>query len=126
MPIDCRIDEEDGIVYTTLTGEVDEDEIVKALSGIITSPSYRPGLDGLVDLRGHNATQSSAAVRRIAELMTRHHAEIGHSRAALVVSDELGFGLARMYQAFAQDSSIETRIFYELAEANDWLGLSDR
>jgi len=45
-------------------------------------------------------------------------------KTAIVVNETLKFGLVRMYETFAEREGIatETRPFYDLAEAAQWLG----
>jgi hypothetical protein len=43
------------------------------------------------------------------------------SRAAIVVGRELDFGIARMFQIYAEGASIEYRVFRELDSAVSWL-----
>ena len=45
-------------------------------------------------------------------------------KTAIVVNETLKFGLARMYETFAELEGIatETRPFYDMAEAVQWLG----
>ncbi len=123
MSMSCRIDPELGIVYTTLIGKVSTPEVIETLRRVIDSPDYRPGLDGLVDLRESRHAPKSDEIREVASIMVNHHEQIGHSRSALVVASDLGYGLARMYQAIAEGSSIETHIFRDMDEARHWLGL---
>jgi hypothetical protein len=43
---------------------------------------------------------------------------------ALVVSRDMDYGLARMYEAYSQDLPVQIRIFDELEEAESWMGIS--
>lgn len=125
MPIDCEIDSEAGIVYTTIVGQVSANEVIEKLAAVITSTGYRPGFNGLIDLTKSSYTPKGNEVRQIAQLLVSHNARIGHSRSALVVSRDLGYGLARMFQEMADESVIETRIFRDMTEARTWLGLNN-
>jgi len=42
-------------------------------------------------------------------------------KSALVLPADVDFGLGRMYEAQAQDLSIETRAFRTMKEAHHWL-----
>jgi hypothetical protein len=46
------------------------------------------------------------------------------SRRAFVVSSDLAYGLARMYQALTSDALHELRIIRDVHEALEWLALS--
>jgi hypothetical protein len=45
------------------------------------------------------------------------------ARRALVVPRPVLFGLARMFQAMTEGQGVEVRLFDNLAEASQWLGL---
>jgi len=40
-----------------------------------------------------------------------------------VASNDVAYGLSRMYQAFRSESPLELRVFREMDEAREWLGL---
>lgn len=123
MGITCNIDDKTGIVYTTIRGRVSTREVIETLAQTIASPNFRPGLNGLADMRESHYDLVSNDVRQIAALMAEQNQAIGPSKTAIVVSSKLAYGMARMYQAFAQDSSIETQIFDDIDEAKHWLGI---
>lgn len=120
MPVTCNIDLAAGLVFTTISGHVDTDELVRALEGCVGHRDFRPGLNGIADLRRARYDARSEDIKRLAELMAMHRDRIGSSRTAIVVSSDVAYGLSRMYQAFADDTSIQTRIFRDIDEAERW------
>ena len=121
MPIDLRIDRDAGILYTTIRGEVTVDEIVDAFNKLFQSPDFRPGLSGLADLRESRITSSLSNVRRLAELMIENRDRIGPSRTAIVVDSDIDYGMARMFEVFAEQSMAETQVFKDIDQAMIWL-----
>ncbi len=126
MPITIRIDSESGIVYTTVEGQVGIDEIIEKLTGLMDHPDFRSGLNGIADMRSSQLDTHPADIERIASLMIRFRDKIGPSKTAIVVSSKATFGMARMFQVFAEKSSIGTAIFQDMEEAGQWLGISGR
>ena len=126
MPITFRIDKKSGIVFTTMEGTVSISEIIDGLQELMTHPDFSPGLNGLVDMRNSTVNSTPEEVKRIAELMTSHREEIGISRSAVVVSKDAIFGMARMFQVFAEKSSIKTQLFRDIDEARQWLGIGEQ
>jgi hypothetical protein len=125
MPVTCEIDAESGIVHTAIQGRVRTQELVTALEAVIRRPDFRSGLNGIVDLReGGVADLHTREVKWLVDLMDRHRDQIGPSRTAIVVSTDVDYGLARMYQAYAESTSIETNIFRDLEDARRWLATS--
>ncbi len=47
------------------------------------------------------------------------------SRVAILVDNELGFGLARIYATFAGEYKDDINIFYNIDEAYEWLNPSE-
>jgi hypothetical protein len=122
MPITFRIDKESGIVYTTIDGRTNTDEIVESLESLLNNPDFKPGLNGIADLRNSEMDTFSADVKRIAGLMIEYRNKIGPSKTAVVISKDVTFGMTRVFQAFSEQSSIETAIFRDMEEALRWLG----
>jgi hypothetical protein len=122
MPITFRIDKESGIVYTTINGRTNTDEIVESLENLLNNPDFKPGLNGIADLRNSEMDTFSADVKRIAGLMIEYRNKIGPSKTAVVISKDVTFGMTRVFQAFSEQSSIETAIFRDMEEALRWLG----
>jgi len=125
MPIECRIDADEGIVFTTLSGEVGASDIIAAMEELLRRPGYRTGMIGLADLRSYTWRTEASDIRRIAQFMIANGRKIGRSRTAIVVSDDYSYGMSRMYEAFASASPIKVRIFRDMDEAVTWL-IDDR
>jgi hypothetical protein len=124
MPVTCEIDSEAGLVRTTFRGQVDIEEVVRALEDVLHRPDFRPGLNGIVDLREGDIDTQARDVKRLATMMERYRAQIGKSRTAIVVARDVTYGMARMYQAYAESTSIETMVFRSLDDAHRWLAES--
>lgn len=107
----------------TVTGKISLEEIRDVLTGVYGDPSFDPDADVLWDLRDADlAGFSSSDIRRIADLVAGSWSRGGGSRAALVVSGILDFGLARMYEMML-DSRTQgaVRVMTDLDEALAWL-----
>ena len=86
------------------------------------------GLDQLVDeglhrvvfdIRRSNETRSPDEVRAIADIVK---SRIAVGRMAVVASDDLYFGLGRMFQAFTASDGLEVGVFRDYDEAIQWMG----
>lgn len=120
MGVTCTIDSVAGIVLTTVRAPTNAKEVTDALTRVIASPEFRPGLNGVADLREATAEWTPADLRWIVAALEVHRAEILPSRAALVVSEPAVYGVARMFQAYSGATGIDTRIFDDLDEATAW------
>jgi hypothetical protein len=92
---------------------------------VIEETDWNGGTRFLWDLRDlRKGPDSSAEVRQAADLVDRSRELWAGSRAAIVVARELDFGIARMFQAFAEGIGVEYRVFRDADSAMDWLGSS--
>jgi hypothetical protein len=123
MPIDTVVDPKTGWRIHTVTGELGLDEARNALAAIYDDPQYDPDSHALWDLRDAVLSGFSAdQIRSLASYVGERWGASGRNRAALVVSRDLDFGLARMYeQLLTGRTTSEVRVFRVYSEAIDWL-----
>ena len=124
MSIDTRIDPDDGLRVHSLNGRLRFEEVRDTLEALYASPDFDPAMNALWDVRDANLTDiSSDDVRKIAQLVSGRRPKEGFSRVALVVSRDVDFGLARMYEMQLEDGSHSAvRVFRDIGEAMTWLG----
>ncbi len=122
MPIITTIDSEKGIRIHTVTGEVTADDFRTALTKVHTSPDSQSTMNGLWDLRAATGDFSTVDIDRMADFVGSQWGNIGPHKIALVVSRDVDFGLARMYeQLLEMQSTIELMVFRDSEEATRWL-----
>lgn len=93
------------------------------LSALVNSPNWETGAGQLVDHRGlivaHLTSENMQEINRI---VAKHGQKLGNGPCAFVVSDLLGFGLARMYELLGGgDIHFEINVFYTMDDAVEWL-----
>jgi hypothetical protein len=76
----------------------------------------------LIDRR-HSAPPTPEFVRMMVSALSGHGDQTGHTRVAIVVSNDVGFGMGRMAQmsAEATNAAISMRVFRTYEEAERWL-----
>jgi hypothetical protein len=84
---------------------------------------FSPGIDSIWDFR---KTTSASVTNDDLKEIARYNERIGPIRgpkwkAALVVSTDLFFGLARMFEAFADSAPNEIKVFRNMEEATAWI-----
>lgn len=123
MPITVRIDQEAGIRFTELLGDVTPDEVLSSLREVYTRPDFDPDLNVLWDMRNASVELFRfEEVKYIADFTRGHWGTSGTSRAALVVSQDVHYGLARMFEElFKSRSSSKVMVFRDREEALRWL-----
>jgi hypothetical protein len=124
MPIDTRIDPDGGLRVHSLNGRLQFEEVRDTLEELYSSPDFDPAMNALWDVRDASTADISLEdVRKIAQLVSGRRPKEGLSRVALVVSRDVDFGLARMYEMKLEDvAHSEVRVFRDIEEALTWLG----
>ena len=119
MPVNHRIDESLGIVFTTYWGVVTVEEIRAARPELLGHPGFEASVGQLADCREVTELQLSADdIRSLADFVSSK----GGGRRAIVVSTNLVFGMSRMYELWLAEGD-GVQVFRDLAEARAWLGL---
>jgi len=77
-------------------------------------------LDCLSDYREIELSATSDDMRAIANILGAN-ASFFRRRNAVVVASQAAYGMARMFEAFAEPHGLELRIFEDVAEAEAWL-----
>lgn len=121
MRFETHIDSANRIARIRITGAFDVSRFSAIVTDIMEHPDFIPGMPAVWDMReaelGHVTEQE---MRSIGD-QSQHLAERrGNARAALVVSDDFRFGMARMTQVLGKSPNLEMAIFRDLVSAEDW------
>jgi hypothetical protein len=109
-------------VTITTSGVAEPAVFTRYLEEFLADARFRPGMAVLIDHSALDARSlSTADLRTIADGVLSRDDLIGASVVAVVASDSLTFGLARMWEAFTATSQLRSRIFYSRDEALAWL-----
>jgi hypothetical protein len=121
--ISFRLHPDHGIVSTSWSGEITDDELLDSYRSLCEDSAWTPALWELLDLRA--AGLDGVTGQGLVELADLVRGALGDQleeyRTAVVLSRTLSFGIARMYQAFAEESPETIKIFHDTREALRWL-----
>ena len=122
MPVSWRVEPEARRTLVTLSDPYSFPEWEEALTAMIDSRACDPWRAFLVDRR-NAAPPTTDFVRRMADAFGRNSTQIGSARVAIVVNNDVNYGMARMTQmlAEAQTPNITIRAFRQLEDAERWL-----
>ena len=67
---------------------------------------------------------TGAEVNRLADYAKKTDPDWGVTKWAFLASQDVTFGVARMYGALTHDYQVTTHVFRNAREADDWLGLN--
>jgi hypothetical protein len=110
-----------GTVLHVVTGErFTTDDLLAAARAALADPRAKPPLRLLFDNRGSRESASHEELRRRAHFMRRAREQFA-PRIAIVVSDSLHHGLARIGGSYAESGGFEVEVFRDLEAARAWL-----
>ena len=116
---------ESGLLLTTFSGVVTGREFIALYRSIFDDPAWRAGIDEFADLR--DVTRLDVDRRALDEVhtLTRRayrDADVGF-RTAVIAPSDLSFGVARIYEAVAEDGPENVSVFRSADEGRAWLGV---
>ena len=123
MPTKVAFEPEAGVVVLELGGEVTLDETEEALEAIPSRPWFRPRLKMVADARNCTTRMTGKDVERLAAFARQLDDAWGETRWAVLAPDDLVYGLARIYMALTEDYQVQTHVFRNVQDVNDWLGI---
>jgi hypothetical protein len=126
MSIDYEVDHERRVVRVTARGVITPEALFDYQKSVWSDPAVT-GYDELVDMSGVEGVEGSAPsnVNALAAFSAKMDGPEKPAKLAIVASDDLLFGLGRMYQAYREmkpGSNKEVAVFRLMSEALAWLG----
>ena len=119
MSASYRIDKERRLVMSTGTGALTKEDILGHMDRISKDPDFDPDFSQLVDFRQITGVEFGPEdVRQFAQRSIYSSC----ARRAILVKDDLQFGLARMFEIYRElNGESGIRVFRTLDEAMDWI-----
>lgn len=120
MPYTFSIHPEQNLIRQTLWGRVTVDELRDIATRIWAHPHHRPRMDVLADLRNAEVDVSYEQMTDYTRFLAGN-STIG--RQAIVVTRQLEFGLARMYEQLTENHMLraDLRVFLDMEAAERWM-----
>jgi len=122
MPGGYSIDPARSLVLSRAWDVLSGADLSRHARTLASDPGFKPDFNQLCDFRDVTEVRADAAAIR--ELAALNPFGAG-ARRALVVSSDVVFGMARMYQILTETSPDEFEVFRDLDEALKWLGVAD-
>ncbi len=128
MPLHHTIDTSRKLITSIWTGVATDDDFIAGLlkyqSEIKSRPEYT-NYDEILDLSGISSyILTTEGIRRLSELGARTDTRGAKTRLAIIATQTVGFGLARMYQtyrSFLPYASKDVQIFRNSFDALQWI-----
>lgn len=115
---------EDGYLHAIYTGHISDDELMQAWKTLFEDEQWVPTLNFLIDIsQADTSTITREGIQRLAyytqTILEKHG--IPSIKAAVFAPRDLQFGLSRVYEALAAQSSETKQVFRSMSEAVAWL-----
>jgi hypothetical protein len=123
MEISIYIDPKAGIRENKVKGQIDIEKLIEFLKELYEKPEFDTNMNVIWDLgEADFSAVASSDVRTVMELVGKKWGVEGKSKAALVVSKEVDFGLTRMYEILMSGAtSSKVMVFKNMEKAREWL-----
>jgi hypothetical protein len=121
--IELRYDRDiDAAVFEAI-GRVTVNEYEESLDRFVKQPFFRLNMNTIWDLRKAEAGQVTAQDVRSIVFRSKQSAVVRGStwKTAIVVEGTLKYGLARMFEFFADGAPYQLAIFKTMEEAREWV-----
>jgi hypothetical protein len=126
MPIKFKLDQSKDLSIFLVEGPVTHDEVHAAIKRFYESTYPPPTKNILWDLRSASVNEIGyEEAQELAFFATSsdHRKEIG--RTAIVASEDVVFGVSRMFGAFINDNAVTFEVFRDFDEAYKWVAADD-
>ncbi|HEY0997499.1 MAG TPA: hypothetical protein VGD77_16000 [Gemmatimonadaceae bacterium] len=118
MPATFEIDHDARLVRSRAWGVLVDDDLARTQAGVRDDPRFEPDYCQLFDFSG----VTDVRLTREGLLALAAHSPYGPTaRRAMVVPNDLGYGMARMYQMLSGRDPELFRPFRSVEEAMQWL-----
>jgi len=114
------------LVLVEVEGEMNYMQEVAAFSSVLADNRVKKNVRILVDRTKSPSMANYQNINQFIEMATKYLPRIGRPKIALVVADEVEYGMTRMLDLHHHISdSHDFRVFYELGHAFEWLGINN-
>jgi hypothetical protein len=121
LPITYQLDQESALVQTRCRGDVTFEEVADHFRELGAEPDLPPRLDVLLDLRETSSLPETGQIRDLMLELEQLQGRVKWGAWAVVASNDAMFGIARMFQVFAEGHFQTSLVCRELEEARSWL-----
>jgi hypothetical protein len=123
MTHQISVDHDGRLVLLRVTGDVTLSAITAFIQELLEPPFVELTYDVLIDFReGDFRELTSDHIYSLVDYLGRAADILPEIRHAIIVGQQLQYGMVRMFQLLADDNpGLTCRVFYDEAEARRWL-----
>lgn len=120
MPYSHEMHPQEKYALVIAEGECDLDQTIVAMTTLVKDPDFGPGFGILADARRIQYAPGVEETRQIATVASQRNFFLDHPMA-IVVEQEVTYGIARMFSALAGLQGVTAEVFRDIEEARSWL-----
>jgi hypothetical protein len=121
MPVSYQIDRGAKTIHTKCSGQVTFEEVLDHFLVLQNDPACPEKLDVLLDLTACTSIPETSQLRTVGSTIGQLRDRVKFNACAIVASSDVMFGMARMFQVFAEESFRDTQVFRDLEKGKRWL-----
>lgn len=121
MPVTYELDRDAGYIETRCAGEVTMQEVLGHFAELEADPTLPERLDVFLDLDDMDNLPQSGQMQSAALAAGRLKTKLEWGSCAILASRDGIFGIARMFESFADGRFGDTRVFRDRDEAEAWM-----
>ncbi len=121
MPISWRYDRVRALIVGELTDPFSHDDVRSLLSALDDATDIPPGTPELWDARNLDFSRIGRGFQERTVELQKQFSVRATRRMAIVIADDLGYGMVRMYQALSNELPQEVHAFRDVEAAERWL-----
>jgi hypothetical protein len=123
MSVTYQIDQAKRRIHTRCLGPVTLDEVVQHFADLMRDPDCPARLDVLLDLSEMTSLPTSSKLTAVTTEVARVRPRVEFDGCAIIATRDALFGMARMFEVFAENYFGATRVFRTMDEGISWLEL---
>lgn len=122
MPIKYKIIGSKKLVYVSGEGEISLDDLLNHIKELAVNPEYIAPMKKLVDYRrALTMGPGNEDLKIFIDKMSSYKDIFKGEKCAIVVNNDLDFGISRVYGAKIELSNMDTNVFRDFTKALNWL-----
>jgi phosphopantothenate synthetase len=125
MAIDIRYENGKRFLTVVVKGQLSHEEYKTTMDRITQSEQYPADINALWDVRDQDFRNVTASTVKSIIAISRQYSERGSSRVAIIVKDNLAFGMMRMYELTRKNEEYDLSqihmVFKDYSEGEKWL-----
>lgn len=117
------LNKELGVIVLRAKQTMSFGEIGRVFGEMVHLPGFKAGLCLVADFRGSGTTMTGDDIRQLVKQAVHTDDDWGVTKWSIIASDDLLFGLSRMFSSLTVGHLVNTHVFRSVLAADDWMDL---